>query len=174
MMTPGKYRSFFAALACGSLIGGASAALAQADASQIRSIEIAPALQTKLDKDYGEREARVLKEDLQRTVDRSLKRLGKSRVAFVDLTIEDAKPNKPTFRQLAKNSSLSYAGSYSLGGAKVQARLYDSSGALLGAVSHEYYSRSLLDITSEYGWADADRAFDGVARKIQKEAERGS
>ena len=27
-MTPGKYRSFFAALACGSLIGGASAALA--------------------------------------------------------------------------------------------------------------------------------------------------
>ncbi len=171
-MTPGKCRSLMAALAFSSISAGATVALAQADASQVRAIELSPALQAKLDAEYGQREARVLKEDLQRSVERLLKRAGKSRVAYVDLIIEDAKPNKPTFQQLAKNSSLSYAGSYSLGGARVQAKLYDSSGALLGAVSHEYYSRSLYDITSEYGWADADRAFDGAARKIQKEAER--
>ena len=53
-------------------------------------------------------------------------------------------------------------------------RAVDQAKSLLGAVSHEYYSRSLDDITSEYGWADADRAFNGAARKIRKEAERAS
>jgi hypothetical protein len=173
-MSPAKYRRLLAALAFGSMAAAAPLAMAQTDATQVRAIEIAPSLQTKLDKDYGQREARILKEELQRSVDRTLQKVGKSRVAFVDLTIEDAKPNKPTFQQLARNSSLSYSGSYSLGGARVQAKLYDSSGALLGTVSHEYYSSSLADITSEYGWADADRAFNGAARKIRKEAERAS
>lgn len=171
-MTPGKYRRLLAALAFGALVSAGSGAIAQSDAGQVRAIAISTALQTKLDKDYGAREADTLKQELQRSVERSLKRVGNSKVAYVDLTIEDAKPNKPTFRQLAKNTSLSYASSYATGGAKVHAKLFDQSGALIGAVSHEYYSRSLADITSEYGWADADRAFDGAARKIQKEAER--
>ena len=171
-MTPGKYRRFLAALAFGSVIAAGSAAIAQSDASQVRAVEISSELQSKFDKDYGAREAATLKQDLQRTVDRSLKKMGKSKVAFVDLTIEDAKPNKPTFQQLSRNTSLSYSSSYSTGGAKVNARLFDSSGALIGTVSHEYYSRGLNEIYSEYGWADADRAFNGAARKIQKEAER--
>lgn len=173
-MTPAKYRRLLAALAFGAVASSGTGALAQADAGQVRAIEISTALQTKLDKDYGAREARILKEDLQRTVDRSLKKSGKSKVAFVDLTIEDAKPNKPTFQQLARNTSLSYSGSFGIGGAKVNAKLYDAAGVLIGTVTHEYYSRSLDDITSEYGWADADRAFNGAARKIQKEAERAS
>jgi hypothetical protein len=161
-------------MAFGSIVSTASVAVAQSDAGQVRTIEISTDLQTKIDKDYGAREANTLKQELQRSVDRSLKKMGKSKVAFVDLTIEDAKPNKPTFQQLSKNTSLSYSSSYSTGGAKVNAKLFDESGALIGTVSHEYYSRGLNEVWSEFGWADADRAFDGAARKIQKEAERAS
>jgi len=171
-MTPGKYRIFVTAMAFASIVSAGSTAVAQSDAGQVRAIAISTELQTKLNKDYGSREARILKEELQRSVDRSLKQMGKSKVAFVDLMIEDAKPNKPTFQQLAKNTSLSYAWSYSTGGAKVNAKLFDETGVLIGTVSHEYYSRGLDQITSEYGWADADRAFNGAARKIRKEAER--
>lgn len=171
-MTPAKYRRFFAALAFGALVSAGSAAIAQSDAGQVRAIAFSTELQAKLDKDYGTREARTLRQELQRSVESSLKKAGKSKVAYVDLTIEDAKPNKPTFKQLAKNTSLSYSSSYSTGGAKVNAKLFDETGALIGTVSHEYYSQNLQDIMSEYGWADADRAFDGAARKIQKEAER--
>lgn len=173
-MTPGKYRRLLAALAFGSIVAAGSAAVAQSDASQVRAIAFSSELQTKLDKDYGVREANTLRQELQRSVDRSLKKAGASKVAYVDLTIEDAKPNKPTFQQLAKNTSLSYSSSYSTGGAKVNAKLFDASGALIGTVSHEYYSRGLHEIFSEYSWADADRAFNGAARKIQKEAERAS
>ncbi len=171
-MTPGKYRPLLAALAFGAIVSAGSAANAQSDAGQVRAIEISSELQTKFEKEYGVREAAALKQELQRTVDRSLKKMGPSKVAFVDLSIEDAKPNKPTFQQLSKNTSLSYSSSYSTGGAKVNAKLFDSSGALIGTVSHEYYSRGLNEVFSEYGWADADRAFSGAARKIQKEAER--
>ena len=173
-MTPGKYRRLLAALAFGSIVTAGSAAIAQSDAGQVRAIAISSELQTKFDKEYGVREAAALKQELQRTVDRSLKKMGPSKVAFVDLTIEDAKPNKPTFQQLSKNTSLSYSSSYSTGGAKVSAKLFDSTGALISTVSHEYYSRGLNEVLSEYGWADADRAFNGAARKIQKEAERAS
>jgi hypothetical protein len=171
-MSSKNYAGMLGALATGLMVLFGSVAMAQSDVGRVRNIDIAPALQTKLEKDYGVREAAVLMADLQNAVERSLKRAGASKVAFVDLTLEDAKPNKPTFRQLTRSTSLSYSASIAIGGAKVDAKLFDSSGALIGTVSHEYYSGSLEDVTSQYSWADADRAFSGVARKIRKEAER--
>jgi hypothetical protein len=141
-------------------------------APTVRDVAISQDLQKKIEKDYGLQEADYLKGDLQRLVEQSLLEAGQTKVAWVSLTISDAKPNKPTFKQLTKNTSLSFADSLSLGGAKVEAKLYDSSGALLGTVKHSYFSNSLADVTALSTWTDANRAFNGAAYKIKKEAQR--
>ncbi len=162
-------RATVAALA---LVSIAPLAMAQASAPTVRSVVVSESLQKKLEKDYGVREANVLKSELQRTVNRSLSQAGRTKVAWVNLTISDARPNKPTFEQMSKNTSISYGDSLGVGGAKIEATLYDSSGAVLGSVKHSWFSNSLQDVTALTTWGDASRAFSGAAHKIRKEAER--
>jgi hypothetical protein len=150
----------------------AGAAIAQ-PTTPVRTVEIGPDLQTKLEKTYGVDEAQFLKETLARRVERALAKAGDTKVAAVDLVITDATPNRPTFKQLGDNTSLSMA-SFGVGGAAVEAKLYDSGGAQIGAVEYEWFSPS-LEWAAELGtWSDAWRAFDRAAYKIRKAAETES
>ncbi|MET0547430.1 MAG: hypothetical protein ABWZ40_14095 [Caulobacterales bacterium] len=138
----------------------------------VQEIVISKDLQKTLDKDYGAKEADFLKKDLREAVERSLDKSGATKVAYVKLTIDEAKPNRPTFYQTSKNTSLSYGDSRSLGGARVEAQLYDSSGALLSTVKHKYFTFNLDDVIAQSTWSDEQRAFDSAAYKIRREAEK--
>ncbi len=165
-------QSLKAAVAAVALISIAPFAAAQTSPPKVKDVAISQDFQKKLEKDYGVREAARLKEDVQRVMNRSLSKAGQTKVAWVNVTISDARPNRPTFEQLSRNTSLSYLGSLSTGGAKIEATLYDASGAALGTVTHKWYSSDLQSVTVLDTWGDANRAFDSVAYKIRKEAER--
>ncbi len=86
--------------------------------------------------------------------------------AVLEITLVDAKPNRPTFSQMSKQPGLSMD-SFGLGGARFEAILKTPSGAL-GQASYGYFEQDIRD--AHYGgtWTDADRAIDRFVRKTAK------
>ena len=115
---------------------------------------------------YGERDLAGLATDLASTVQHALAHPRGPAPVAVDLVIEDAKPNRPTFDQLGHETSLSM-NSIAIGGAKIGgwATLRDGSRV---PVRFAWYES---DLRSEYGpstWSDADRAFDMLAERLSR------
>lgn len=162
-------RVLFSAVAAFSLILAASPAAAS-------QIAVAPAaisaeLQEDLEDDYGVREGEYLQERLAERLSRALANAGadlsENAPITVEATIVDARPNRPTFKQLGDTVSLSYSGSISIGGAELTAVLRGADGQVLREVSHRHYSYSLEDVSfAADSWYDARRAINGLARKV--------
>lgn len=120
---------------------------------------------------YGERDLNRLTERLERRMTERLTKYGievndnASQVLRVVLT--DAKPNRPTFGQLSKNSSLSHR-SFGLGGASFEGELTSANGESSGNISYSWYESDIRD--AQYGgtWSDAYRAIDRFAKKTAK------
>ena len=83
------------------------------------------------------------------------------------VTVEDAKPNRPTFKQLSKQPSLSYE-SIANGGAELSAELISAGGTSLGTMNYKFYETDLRD--SRYGstWSDARQSMRRFANKAAK------
>ena len=120
---------------------------------------------------YGDREITRLKERLESKLE---KRLTKKGVQISDtastvlrVTIEDAKPNRPTFEQLSKEPGLSYE-SFAIGGAELQAELIAAGGRSLGTMSYRFYETDIRDAKFGGTWGDAHRAFGRFASKAAK------
>lgn len=120
---------------------------------------------------YGDREITRLKERLESKLE---KRLTKKGVQISDtastvlrVTIEDAKPNRPTFKQLSKEPGLSYE-SFGNGGAELQAELIAAGGRSLGTMSYRFYETDIRDAKFSGTWGDAHRAFGRFASKAAK------
>jgi hypothetical protein len=127
--------------------------------------QLSEAFQTKLRKDYGDREAEVLQDDLRKKVERSF---SASSVERIVVTIEDATPNRPTFQQLGDKPGLDAAHSFGIGGARVTGVAFNAAGAEVGRYDYDWYES---DIRLSYGvwtWHDANRAFDRFARRFAK------
>src|SRR5690606_17927532 len=106
--TPMRLPAFLAA----ALLAATAASAAQAaPPGGIASINIivGPELQDKA-KDYGVREFDTLTSELLQAVERELRKTGSlvETGGRLDLVIEDAKPNRPTMRQLANTPGLSF------------------------------------------------------------------
>ena len=119
---------------------------------------------------FGQKDLDHLTERLQK---RMVARLEKDGIVVSDnattvlnLVITDAKPNRPTFKQLSKDASLS-SRSFGVGGAKFEGTLISPSGEQ-GEVSYSWYENDIYD--AQYGgiWTDANRAIDRFARKTAK------
>lgn len=120
---------------------------------------------------YGEKDLNQLKDKL---ADRLADRFDKSGIVINEdaaltlvVTIEDARPNRPTFRQLSKDPSLSYE-SFGLGGAELKSELIDTNGNSLGTAEYRWYETNIRD--AKYGgtWSDANRAFRSFSKKMAK------
>lgn len=120
---------------------------------------------------YGER-------DLERLVTRLEKkmaaRLEKEGVTVSDtstnvlrITLDDARPTRPTFEQMSKNVSLSRA-SYGRGGASFAATLIANNGEAQGDISYAWYEQTICDSATASTWSDSNRAIDRFARKTAK------
>lgn len=136
-------------------------------------IEIGPALTEKAE-DYGPRELERLTRRMEGALMDALMDAG--RFAEIDqpganillVVIEDAQPNRPTFRQLSMRPNLS-ARSLSLGGARVTAILSDPAGEELGRFAYAWRTPSIDRSQYATVWADADTAFNRFARLISEE-----
>ncbi|MGJ3233133.1 MAG: hypothetical protein ACFE0P_15190 [Oceanicaulis sp.] len=136
-------------------------------------VEIGPELTEKAE-EYGPRELNRLTRQIEGALMDALMDAG--RFSEIDqpganillVVIEDAQPNRPTFRQLSMRPNLS-ARSLSLGGARVTAILTDPAGEELGRFAYSWRTPSIDQSQYATVWADADTAFDRFARLIARE-----
>lgn len=120
---------------------------------------------------YGERELEQLTERFEKRMAERLAKVGiqvdENASTVLRVTLEDAKPNRPTFGQLSKQPNLSYK-SFSTGGAEVSGELIAAGGQSLGTMSYAWYETNIRDASFGGTWSDANRAFGRFARQAAK------
>ena len=132
------------------------------------NVGFAPEFLEKLEDDYGVREGERLAEDVRRDLLRALDKAGVE-PARIEVTLIDAKPNRPTFGQLTSRPGLDPIRSISIGGAKVSAVAYDASGNEIGALEYKWYENNIRDVFGAGTWTDANRSFYFFSRKFAKQ-----
>ena len=120
---------------------------------------------------YGERDLERLTERLESKLEKKLMKKGievsDSASTVLRITIEDARPSRPTFQQLSVEPGLSFK-SFGLGGAELEAELIAAGGRSLGTMSYEWYENDIRDARFGGTWDDAHRAFGRFASKAAK------
>lgn len=130
------------------------------------NVSLGPDFSEKLAEDYGEREGEYLagrvRADLQRALDKS-----GADVARVDVTILDAKPSRPTFKQGSDEPGLDMHRSVSVGGMKLSAVAYDAAGAKSDPFEYKWYESDIRQagLTT---WQDARRASSRFAARFAR------
>ena len=148
-----------------ALIAIAGVALAGLPASALTvEAKISPEFQKKLDDDYGQREAKILTDALVAKLERELGKNAK--VERVVVTIEDAKPNRPTMEQVRDKPGLDAIRSISLGGARVAGIAYSASGQEVARLDYDWYETTLANVQGASTWSDARYSFDRFATKL--------
>jgi hypothetical protein len=130
------------------------------------NVTIGPMLQERAARYYGQRELDTLHEDLTRDVERALARPRGAAPVQVDLVLEDAKPNRPTFEQLGREPSLSLR-SIAVGGARVSGWATMADGARV-PVRFSWYESDLRNELGAATWSDANRAFQMLASDLSR------
>jgi hypothetical protein len=151
-------------------IAAATAALSVSSAAMAApaqvQVDIGPKLQAKAEKTYGVREVRDLADELQRDVERRLAKTAAYDGAHIELTLVDAVPNRPTFKQMGDVPGLSYQ-SFGVGGAKIEGRIVSPDGRVT-PVAYRYYESDIRYARNLGTWSDADWTFDQFAAKLAK------
>lgn len=121
---------------------------------------------------YGEREITYLLEEMEEEISDDFAKYGitisDNAPTVLRITIEDVRPNRPTFNQLSKDSSLSFK-SVSTGGAEITATVSSAGGESLGQAEYDYFSS--FNDRPNFGlgvWTDTNRAFSRFSKKLTK------
>ncbi len=121
---------------------------------------------------YGDRAIAFLIDDIQ---DELVRDFAKRNIALSDsaptllrVTIEMAKPNRPTFNQLSEDPSLSFK-SFGAGGAELSVEIIAANGDILGDATYDNYE-TLDQFTIQTGgtWYDASRTFSKFSNRLSK------
>jgi hypothetical protein len=148
-----------AAIVALSISGAALAAPASVD------VTVGPELQEKADK-YGQRELDLLTRDLQRTVANRLAKSAAYDGARIELTLVDAKPNRPTFNELGKSVGLSPL-SFGIGGAEITGRAVRADGTIT-PIGYKWYETDIRQSPYRSTWGDAQIVFERFAYRLAK------
>ena len=133
----------------------------------VADITIGDDLLEKID-EYGEREVDRLTGALRDDLSREFNEMGwlatdTSANALLFVTIEDATPNRPTFRQQGRGLDFS---SYGIGGAELTAELRSPDGVVLATYSYAWSSHDISFAQSASTWTDAFRTFDRFSTRL--------
>jgi hypothetical protein len=141
----------------------ATPALAAPTVAEVK-VSIGPDLAKKTDV-LDDRELARLSADLKRSVERKLT-LSPGGGAL-SLVIEDAKPNRPTARQLSKTPGLSLD-SFGVGGARITGVYVDPTGAST-PIDYSWFETDIRQARHAATWTDAGTAFDRLAVRLAKD-----
>ncbi len=119
-----------------------------------------------LEDNYGLRELDYLERKISYYLERQFDKQGLD-IARVDVTINDARPNKPTLEQLSHSPGLDYIRSFGTGGMDLSATAYDADGNVLGEFSYDWYETDIR-WAGPTTWYDARRAAERFSRKFVK------
>ena len=153
-MRPILFSSFTALLA-----GSATAA----PLSTVSSVEvsISPELRKKATEDLGVEDVERLAAELRRDVTRELERTGVLAGGRMELFLTDVRPNRPTFRHLGDQPSLSYE-SYGIGGATIEGQAISVTGEVT-PIHFQWYESDIRQAWTKSTWSDANYAFNRFA-----------
>lgn len=151
-----------AALAASAFV---ALALAMPAAALTVEAKVSTEFQKKLDDDIGVRESKILTDQLTRKISNVFAERGVNADRVV-VTIEDAKPNRPTFEQVSNKPGLDPMRSISVGGARVTGIAYNASGGEIGRLDYDWYETSLENVVAATTWTDARTAFDRFSRRF--------
>jgi hypothetical protein len=149
------------ALAAATLLLSATAAFA-APASV--SVVVGPKLELEAQRSLGVREVDDLAKSLQTDVEKRLAKTGAYNGARIELVLVDAKPNRPTFKQLGDTPGLSMR-SFGIGGAKIEGRAVAADGSVT-PLSYDYYASDIRWARGQTTWSDAEWTFEAFADKL--------
>jgi hypothetical protein len=124
-----------------------------------------PEFQEKLKDDLGVREEKILTDALTKKITKVFNDRG-VKADRVVVTIEDAKPNHPTWEQASNKPGLDSFRSVSVGGAHVTGIAYDASGVEIGKYDYDWYENDLRNVIPAATWSDAHTTFDRFARRF--------
>ena len=124
-------------------------------------VRTGPALAAKTE-DYGARELAFLNTALARTLRGSAAKGGWTRL---DLVLEDAVPNRPTYVMLGRSSNLSLD-TVALGGAQVTGTAYGPAGAQ--PLRFGWWDIDLRDVRGFGTWTGAERAFQALGGELAR------
>lgn len=147
-----------------SLAALAVSASAAAAAPASVTVVVGPELQAKAAKDYGLREVNDLADRLKTKVERRLTRTGAYDGARVELVLTDAKPNRPTFKQMGDVMGLS-AESFGVGGASIEGHAIAPDGHVT-PISYGYWETDIRQVYGVGTWHDAEWAFERMANRL--------
>jgi hypothetical protein len=145
--------------------GAASAQSAPSAEPVAVNVSIGPKLQAKA-ANYGEREVTDLAAELKKDVAHAVDRASGERPVRVDLVLQDAVPNHPTFAQLGRTIGLSL-NSVGLGGAQVSGEAFYADGSQR-PIREQFYETDLHNELGLSTWGDADRTFSQVAYDLAR------
>ncbi|MCR9267332.1 MAG: DUF3313 family protein [Alphaproteobacteria bacterium] len=129
----------------------------------ISEIRIGDELQEKAE-EYGQRELDYLATQMREALERELAgHLGENGMSL-DVVILDATPNRPTMEQSASRGL--HMSSISVGGASLEAHLFDAQGNELESYAYSWRSHSIRDVVGYATWTDARRAIRRFADDI--------
>lgn len=130
------------------------------------SVTVSPKLQAKAEKTYGVREIARLTDELRSDVERALARSGAHEDTRIELTLVDAKPNRPTFKQMSDTPGLSME-SFGIGGAAIEGRILRPDGSAT-PISYRWYETDIRQSYGNWVWHDAEWAFGRFASRLAK------
>jgi hypothetical protein len=149
-----------AAAAIAALATSASAAPASVN------VVIGPELQKDAARIYGVRDIDRLADNLQTSVARDLARTGAYADSRIELVLVDAKPNRPTFKQLTDKPGLSFQ-SFSVGGAEIEGRAIAPDGTVT-PLRYSWYESDIRQSLNVWVWHDAEWTFDRFANRLSR------
>jgi predicted secreted protein len=150
-------------------IGVAALAFASsASAQTLEPISYSPEFQTELEDELGVREGEYLQRAVTQAVERAIARRNVAGAPVrIEVTIQDAQPNRFTMQQLRDRPSIDPIRSVSVGGADLREVLRGADGAVLAEVEHRRYTSSLRELFYEpLTWTDAQRTIRQFAEKV--------
>lgn len=121
--------------------------------------------QEKLADDIGVREGKILTDTLTSKIEKAFDERG-VKAERVVVTIEDAKPNRPTMEQVSNKPGLDPIRSVSVGGAHVTGVAYDATGKEIGKIDYDWYESDITNVIAATTWSDARTSFDRFARRF--------
>ena len=142
----------------------ATAATAAIAAPPSVTVTIGPELQAQATKTLGQRDVDDLAKQLQKSVEKQLARTGAYAGDEIVLQLTDAKPNRPTFKQLSDRPGLSYE-SFGIGGARIEGHAIAPDGHVI-PLSYSYYEPDIRWAQRGGTWADAEWTIDRFAYEL--------
>ncbi len=153
---------FFAAATATAALAGAATAAEVGPIGEIRvtfgkEVDQKPRV-------IGAREKARLEAELRKEVEKAVGGLTAGG-GTLELVIEDAKPNRPTFTQLTNTPGLSYIDSFGVGGATVKGTFTAPNGEKT-PLKYSWYETDFRQSEFSADWEDAYRTFARFAKKL--------